>query len=366
MGTELTRPEKALATLTGKEFEAQVAEVLPPGVALERFMRTAKSAIHADPDLLQHDSKTLFASIVRCAGDGLLPDGREAALVVYKGKVQYLPMVTGLRKRAAEFGFTIAAYVVFEHDFFRYQLGYEPMVEHVPPPLGEDRGAPVGAYAVATDRAGRRYLEPPMSRQEIEKVRAVSKSGKSEYGPWVNWWEEMARKTVARRLFKSLPLHDESVGRLLDSVDHDYDPPPEQKVDRAIGYVGPPPDTHAPDDSIDERALVELEKRERQRTDEPDVIEGHAVLVEDSEEEPEAAQASPSAESPPVAPAASPPAGEPGSSSENPSAPDLAATPTQSGAFPEGNDGESGAEAQGSIFEQKAAAAQARRKRGGG
>ena len=42
-----------------------------------------------------------------------------------------------------------------------------------------------------------------MTVQEIEKVRSVSKTGKS--GPWVQWWDEMAKKTVIHRLAKRVP-----------------------------------------------------------------------------------------------------------------------------------------------------------------
>ena len=43
-----------------------------------------------------------------------------------------------------------------------------------------------------------------MSLGEIEKVRKVSRAANK--GPWVDWWEEMARKTVLRRLSKRLPM----------------------------------------------------------------------------------------------------------------------------------------------------------------
>ena len=40
-------------------------------------------------------------------------------------------------------------------------------------------------------------------RADVEKVRASSKAGK--FGPWVEWWDEMAKKTVIRRMAKRLP-----------------------------------------------------------------------------------------------------------------------------------------------------------------
>lgn len=42
------------------------------------------------------------------------------------------------------------------------------------------------------------------ARKQIELVRAQSKAGNN--GPWVTHWEEMAKKTAIRRLFKYLPV----------------------------------------------------------------------------------------------------------------------------------------------------------------
>ena len=43
-----------------------------------------------------------------------------------------------------------------------------------------------------------------MNKAEIEKVRNVSRAKGS--GPWTTWWDQMARKTVMRRLSKYLPM----------------------------------------------------------------------------------------------------------------------------------------------------------------
>ena len=43
-----------------------------------------------------------------------------------------------------------------------------------------------------------------MTINEVEAIRAQSKAGKS--GPWVSHFDEMAKKTVIRRLFKYLPV----------------------------------------------------------------------------------------------------------------------------------------------------------------
>lgn len=63
-------------------------------------------------------------------------------------------------------------------------------------------------YAVAVLKGGGVQFEV-MSRAEVEAVRAQSKAGKS--GPWVTHWDEMARKSVVRKLFKYLPVSIEAV-----------------------------------------------------------------------------------------------------------------------------------------------------------
>jgi len=55
-----------------------------------------------------------------------------------------------------------------------------------------------------------------MNRQEIERVRATSKASGSTW--WTDWYDRMAEKTVARKLFKALPLGDPArMRRMLDA-----------------------------------------------------------------------------------------------------------------------------------------------------
>ena len=42
-----------------------------------------------------------------------------------------------------------------------------------------------------------------MSLDDVEKVRKSSRAG--NFGPWKDWWDEMAKKTVIRRISKRLP-----------------------------------------------------------------------------------------------------------------------------------------------------------------
>lgn len=260
-----TAMQEVCETISGQDFGVKLAQALPSNVTLDRFTRVTLTAIQQNPEIITAERGSLYNSVIRCAQDGLIPDGREAALVIFKVKgeqrVSYLPMIFGLRKKAAEHGFALSAYVVYENDEFDYQLGIDPSIAHKPPRLGVDRGAAIGAYAVGTDkRTGEKYLEV-MSLQEIEQVRAVSRAATSEYGPWVKWWPEQARKTVAKRLFKQLPLGaiDESTERVLGAIDDEYDlnkpsaslTLDEANVAAALGPMVPPVDPPPEDLPVD-------------------------------------------------------------------------------------------------------------------
>src|SRR5690606_23274926 len=118
--------------------------------------------------------------------------------------VQYMPMIGGILKKIRNSGelLTIAAHVVYERDQFEYALGDDERIEHRPY-LGDDRGKPIAVYAVAKTKDGGVYREV-MTVGEVEAVRAVSRA--KDKGPWIDWWTEMARKTVLRRLSKRLPM----------------------------------------------------------------------------------------------------------------------------------------------------------------
>ena len=95
--------------------------------------------------------------------------------------------------------------VVFEGDAFEFELGDNPFIRHAPK-LGTPNRRVLAAYSIATFRNGEKIREV-MSFDEIEKARAVSRA---EFGPWKNWYSEMARKTVLKRHAKRLPMSNDA------------------------------------------------------------------------------------------------------------------------------------------------------------
>ena len=216
-----------------QEIEAmadQFKMALPSHIKVDKFQRVALTAIMSDPDLLHADRRSLIGALTRAAQDGLLPDKREGALVIFNQKaskkgeqdrwiqaVQWMPMIAGVLKKVRQSGeiSAITANIIHEKDNFVWSLGDDEAIEHTPPKLGEDRGNPIGVYAIATLKDGYKIREV-MDIHEIEKVRKVSKTG--QYGPWKDWWEEMAKKTVIRRLSKRLPMSTDIEGVINDEA----------------------------------------------------------------------------------------------------------------------------------------------------
>jgi len=187
-----------------KNMEHGFLAALPPHIPVERFIRVVLTAVRSDKALLEANRLSLFEAAMRAAQDGLLPDKREGAFVMFKGTVQWMPMIGGIIKKMHNSGeiLSITANIAYENDKFTYRLGDEESITHEALIIG-DRGKPVVVYAIAKTKEGGIYREV-MTVAEIEKVRNVSRS--KDKGPWVQWWEEMAKKTVIRRLSKRLPM----------------------------------------------------------------------------------------------------------------------------------------------------------------
>lgn len=231
----------AVAQFRSEALVEQVAILLEDEAQARRLLRIAANAVLANQELARADLRpTLIQATLKCAADKLQPDGVEAAFVIFGGrepKVAYMPMVGGLRKIAAEYGWSIYTAVVHEHD------DIDPTFERRPhrARLGTDRGPIIGAYADARHKDGRREFEI-MDVTEIEKVRATSRAKDS--GPWKDWWERMAEKTVARRLFKKLPL-DPNAREHIDRVIAATDLETGERIDLLYGSSGRP-DERAP------------------------------------------------------------------------------------------------------------------------
>lgn len=177
---------------------------------VERFIAVALHAINSNATALANCTPMSLVEAVReSASLGLeptgllgeawiLPYGRTARLQVgYRG---YLKLIRNSGQVAG-----VDCQLVYVNDAFDVALGTASAIVHKPL-LEGDRGGYRGAYAWARLKTGELIIEW-MTVNDIEQVRAASPAVKANRSsPWDDWWGEMARKSVVRRLIKRLPL----------------------------------------------------------------------------------------------------------------------------------------------------------------
>jgi len=151
-----------------------------------------------------NNQRSLQGAILNVAAIGisLNPAKQHAYLVPRSGAICLDISFQGLRKIATDSGAIEWAKVdlVYTNDNFKW-TGPVSAPVHEADPFG-DRGGLIGGYCLAKLPSGE-YMTEVMKVDEINKIRDTSKASKN--GPWVNWYEEMAKKTILKRAFKQWP-----------------------------------------------------------------------------------------------------------------------------------------------------------------
>lgn len=199
---------------TLKRLEASFKNALPKHLTPEKFFRVTLTTLTRTPKLLDCSPESLIMALFQCAALGLEPDGLlgHAYLVPFKDQVQFIPGYRGLIKMVRQSGEVAAIYARAVHakDVFRVVLGLDEKLEHEPYAGADDPGEVVAVYAVARFKGGEAPQFDVMWRRQVDAIR--DKSQGFQYAdrnrkdsPWHVHYEEMAKKTVLRRLCKMLP-----------------------------------------------------------------------------------------------------------------------------------------------------------------
>jgi recombination protein RecT len=229
-------------TLSQPGFREQLRMALPSHISEDKFIRVALTVVQQSPNLLDGnkvDRQSLFGALMKSAQDGLLPDGREGAIVPYKGKAQWQPMVAGVMKKVRQSG-EIASWevaAVYEKDTFERLLGDDQRIYHKPYEEA-DPGKVIGAYSIVTFKDGTKSRDY-MPRWRIEKARAQGMAKDSLM--WSQFYDEGAIKTVVKHHAKRLPMstdveaifeRDETMAHIGDGGDIQRTPEPQPTVSR--------------------------------------------------------------------------------------------------------------------------------------
>lgn len=176
----------------------------------DKFIATA-AKVATDSKLSGCNPHSIIDACITVAqlGLDLSPVLSHAYLVPFKGSIQLIVSARGYTALLARTGWKLKTYIVNEGDVFEYHIdGFEETVKFVKDLDGGD-GAFKYAVALAQSPDGTLYVEV-MNASQIDKHRLVSsnQNGKPS-GVWAQWFDEMAIKTVAKKLVKKLPIGEE-------------------------------------------------------------------------------------------------------------------------------------------------------------
>lgn len=236
-----------------KQYQNDIAMVLPSHVKPDQFVRIAQGVLRRDPKLAQVAQRNVgsfMRAVLDCATLGLEP-GKTYHFVAYGSDVVGITDYKGeieLIYRAGAVA-SVKAEVVHAGDAFRYVPGVMEIPEHAPDWFG-DRGEMIGVYAYAVMKDGSTSRVVMMSKADIEKVRAMSKTAKASSSPWTQWPDRMWLKTAIHQLAKWVPTSAEYRETLMRSKAALADVAPEIAGPATIDYVDPDdgPEIPAPND----------------------------------------------------------------------------------------------------------------------
>ena len=192
-----------------------MAMALPEHISPQKISRVIMTEITKNPRLLKCSKESVLTSVMEACQLGLVPNSVQglAYLIPYGTKCQLITGYKGLISLALQSGrlASIWGRIVREGDDFKYEEGTTPFIHHKPliGSRADKAGEVKGAYAIAKMKGGEDTQFEFLTLLDIERVKARSSSGNR--GPWVDDYDQMAKKTAVRQLLKWLPLESERV-----------------------------------------------------------------------------------------------------------------------------------------------------------
>jgi len=267
------KPQKGMKDLI-LSMQGEIQKALPSVITPERFTRMVLTAMSTNPTLTQCTPKSFLGAMMQAAQLGVEPNTPlgQAYLIPYRNhgvmecqfQIGYKGMID-LAYRSGEIT-DISAHEVYENDTFEYELGLSPKLKHIP--ALKDRGNVILYYAIYHIKSGGYGFEV-MSREDVVKhMNAYSKAAGKGFSPWTTNFDEMAKKTVLKKVLKYAPIKTDFVravaadGTIKSEIVSDMADMPDETVIEAEAV-----DTETgevmiqDDDAILDAALDEAEKK---------------------------------------------------------------------------------------------------------
>lgn len=204
-------------------------EVLPKVCTPDRFAMVALNCLKGNIKLLnavatKEGQLSLVQAFKTCAELGIEPDNRRAYLIPYNNDIKLIIDYKGIVELAMRSNFvsSIHADKVCENDDFEYNIG---VIEKHRIDFKKPRGDVYAYYAIVTFKDGTKKYEV-MSKDDVELIKERSSAWKNfeRKGimcPWNTDYDEMAKKTVFKRLAKWIPQSPE-LRQAIAYDDEDY------------------------------------------------------------------------------------------------------------------------------------------------
>jgi len=182
--------------------KAELVKALPTHIDANKAIRVVVNDVTRNPALLDCEPTSFYGAIMEAAAMGLEIGSTLglAYLVPFGRTVTMIPGYKGILKLAkqSESIADIYAYPIFEGDEYEIEMGDDPKIKHWPKFESDNA---IAYYAVVRFTDGNTRFEI-MGKKAVEKHRDKFAKAKNV---WASNFDEMARKTVLKRICKSLP-----------------------------------------------------------------------------------------------------------------------------------------------------------------
>ena len=212
-----------------QRMSGQIKMALPANLTPDRFQRIVLSAISSNTKLQECSPQSFLGAMMTAAQLGVEPNtplgqgyliprnsknGMECTFQLgYKGLID-------LAYRSGNIA-NIGAFTVHQNDEFHVQFGLNPDIKHVP--AMTNKGDPIAFYAYYKTKDGGFGFDV-MSVEDVRAhARQFSEAVKRGWSsPWDTNFEEMAKKTVLKKVLKYAPLSTEVASKIgMDETVHD-------------------------------------------------------------------------------------------------------------------------------------------------
>lgn len=242
-----------------------VSGALPKSLNKDRFVQNCLAFCNEHSELTKVNQAQVIGGLMKAAYLGLDYMNKECYLIPYGNTVQFQTSYKGERKFVMQYAIRpikdIVSFVIRKGDFVEYGTDENSKQYFVFKPVPFSREEIIGVAAVVYYEDGQIDYET-MTTEDVNNVRTkYSKAANSK--AWKESWDEMARKTVLRRICKHLEVSFESVEAQTafeDGGDCQFDNSP---IEKGTGTTDPFAEENIIDtECVDVTDTIETEAKE--------------------------------------------------------------------------------------------------------